>query len=113
LDIVQVEILELQPILEQHPADEPTGGDGEAALVEGHERHHEPLGGAAQTRRRRPPLDGGGERRKLACLDETEELLTRNIGARPVRHRSSGVLGGLEAQEAVALRMWKNSESRG
>jgi hypothetical protein len=40
LDIVQVEILELQPILEQHPADEPTGGDGEAALVEGHERHH-------------------------------------------------------------------------
>jgi hypothetical protein len=47
-------VLELQPILEQHPADESTGRDGEAALVEGHERHHEPLGGAARTRRRGP-----------------------------------------------------------
>jgi hypothetical protein len=34
--------------------DEPTGGDGEAALVEGQERHHEPLGGATWTRRRGP-----------------------------------------------------------
>jgi hypothetical protein len=37
LDAVRVEVLELQPILKQHPADESTGGDGEAALVEGHE----------------------------------------------------------------------------
>jgi hypothetical protein len=37
LDDVWVEVLELHPILEQHPADEPTGGDGKAALVEGHE----------------------------------------------------------------------------
>jgi hypothetical protein len=37
LDAVRVEVLELKPILEQHPADEPTGGDGEAALMEGHE----------------------------------------------------------------------------
>jgi hypothetical protein len=37
LDVVRVEVLELQPILKQHPADESTGGDGEAALVEGHE----------------------------------------------------------------------------
>jgi hypothetical protein len=36
-DAVRVEVLELKPILEQHPADEPTGGDGEAALMEGHE----------------------------------------------------------------------------
>jgi hypothetical protein len=35
-----------------------------------------------------------------------------NVGACPVRHRGSGVSGGLEAQEAVALRMWKNSKSR-
>jgi hypothetical protein len=35
----------LEPILEQHPADEPSGRDGEAALMEGHEEHHEPLGG--------------------------------------------------------------------
>jgi hypothetical protein len=40
----------LKPVPEQHPADEPPGGDGDAALVEGHERHHEPLGGAARTR---------------------------------------------------------------
>jgi hypothetical protein len=44
LDVVQVEVLELEPILEQHPTDEPSGGDRKAALVEGHERHHEPLG---------------------------------------------------------------------
>jgi hypothetical protein len=30
----------LQPVREQHPADEPAGGDGEAALVADHERHH-------------------------------------------------------------------------
>jgi hypothetical protein len=30
-------MLELQPVREQHPADEPSGGDGESALVEGHE----------------------------------------------------------------------------
>jgi hypothetical protein len=37
LDVVRVEMLELQPILEQHPTDKPTGRDGEVALVEGHE----------------------------------------------------------------------------
>jgi hypothetical protein len=57
------------------------------------------------------PLDGGGERRKLARLDETEELLAGNVGACPVRHHDGGVSGGLEAQEAVALRMRKSSES--
>jgi hypothetical protein len=30
-------VLELQPVRKQHSSDEPTGGDGEAALVEGHE----------------------------------------------------------------------------
>jgi hypothetical protein len=59
------------------------------------------------------PLDGGGERRKLACLNKTEKLLAGNVGACPVRHRDSGVPGGLEVQEAVALRVQKNSESRG
>jgi hypothetical protein len=37
LDAVRVEVLELQPVCEQHPSDEPAGRDGEAALVEGHE----------------------------------------------------------------------------
>jgi hypothetical protein len=59
------------------------------------------------------PLDGGGERRKLSRLDKTEELLAGNVGARPVPHRSSGVLGGLEAQGMVALGMRKNSKRRG
>jgi hypothetical protein len=57
------------------------------------------------------PLDGGGERRKLDRLDETEELLARNVGACPVRHRGSKVPRGLEA-EVLALWMLKNSESR-
>jgi hypothetical protein len=37
LDVVRVEVLELQPVREQHSSDESAGGDGEAALVEGHE----------------------------------------------------------------------------
>jgi hypothetical protein len=48
----------------------------------------------------------------LARLDKTEELLTGNIGAHPVRHRSK-VLGGLEAQAAALLRTWKISKRRG
>jgi hypothetical protein len=54
LDVVRVEVLELQPIREQHPSDQPAGGDGEAALVEGHERHHISLGGVAWIRRQKP-----------------------------------------------------------
>jgi hypothetical protein len=49
------------------------------------------------------PLVGGGEWRKMARLNETEELLTGNIGACLVRHRGSGVSGRLEAQEVAAL----------
>jgi hypothetical protein len=37
LDAVRVEVLELQPVREQHSSDESASGDGEAALVEGHE----------------------------------------------------------------------------
>jgi hypothetical protein len=58
-------------------------------------------------------LDGVGEWRKLTRLDKTEELLTRDIGAHPIRHDDSEVLGGLEAQAAALLRMRKNSERRG
>jgi hypothetical protein len=47
------------------------------------------------------------------ALDKTEELLAGNIGAHPVRHRGGKVLGGLEAQAAVVLRVRKSSERRG
>jgi hypothetical protein len=57
------------------------------------------------------PLHDGGEWRELACLNETKQLLTRHIGARPVRHRGDRVLSGLEAQE-VAQRMWKSTGSK-
>jgi hypothetical protein len=43
------------------------------------------------------PLDDVSEGRKLARLDQTEELLVGNIGARLVRHHNSEVSGGLEA----------------
>jgi hypothetical protein len=49
----------------------------------------------------------------LARLDKTEELLAGNIGAHPVRHRGSKVLGGLEAQAVALLQMRKISKRRG
>jgi hypothetical protein len=64
LDAVRVEVLELQPVREQHFSDEPVGGDGKATLVEGHERHHVPPGRAWHGFvGRNDPLDGLGEGR--------------------------------------------------
>jgi hypothetical protein len=74
-DVVQVEVLQLNPVLEEDSADEPPGGDGKAALVESHKRHHKSFGGRQELVARHPPLHGGGEWRKLACLNKTEELL--------------------------------------
>jgi hypothetical protein len=59
-----------------------------------------------------PPLDDDSERRKLSCFDKAEELLAGNVGVRPVRHRGSEVLGGLEAQAVAARWMLRNSERR-
>jgi hypothetical protein len=88
------------------------GGDGEAALVEGHERDHEPLGSVRHGLvAGHLSLHDGGEWRELACLDETKQLLAGHIGARPVRHRGGGVSSGLKAQEVAALRMWKSMGS--
>jgi hypothetical protein len=81
-------------------------------LVEGHERHHEPLGARHGLVTWNIPLDGGGEWRKLARLNETEELFAGDVGACPVRHHGRRVLDGLETQEAVVLWMRENSESR-
>jgi hypothetical protein len=107
------EVLELQPVREQHPANEPAGGDGEAALVEGHERYHIPRGRARHGLiGENDPLDGIGEGRKLAHLDQMEELLVGDIGARPVGHHDSEVLGELEAHTTAVLRMRKNSERK-
>jgi hypothetical protein len=81
--------------------------------MEGHERHPKSLRGKGARHglvAGNLPLHNGCERRKLARLDETEELLAGNVGACPVRHRGGGVSGGLGAQEAVALRMRKSSE---
>jgi hypothetical protein len=82
--------------------------------MEGHERHHIPLGRARhELVAGNPPLDGVGEWRKLARLDKTEELLAGDIGARPVRHHDSKVLDGPEAQAVALLRTQKISEHRG
>jgi hypothetical protein len=114
LDVVRVEVLKLQPVHEQHPADKPAGGDGEAALVEGHERHHVPVGRAWHGLVGRDnPLDGLGGGRQLACLNETKELLAGDIGARPARHHTGEVSGELGTQAAAAMWMRKNSELKG
>jgi hypothetical protein len=76
LDVVRVEVLQLKPILEEDSLDESPGGDGEAALVESHERHHEPLRGARHGFiTGNPPLHSGGEQRKLARLVERRSYL--------------------------------------
>jgi hypothetical protein len=59
------------------------------------------------------PLNDVGEGRKPARLDQTEELLAGDVGARPVRHHDGEVLGELEAQAATVLWMWKNLECKG
>jgi hypothetical protein len=59
------------------------------------------------------PLNGIGEGRKLARLDETEELLARDVGACPVQHHGGEVLDELEAQAAAVLWMRKNSGLQG
>jgi hypothetical protein len=113
LDVVWVEMLQLEVVLEKDSTDEPPGRDGEAALMEGHERDHETLG------RARPglvvgnlPLHSGGDCRELARFNETKQLLAGHIGPRPVQHRGSGVSGGLEAQEVAVLRMRKSATRR-
>jgi hypothetical protein len=81
LDVVRVEVLQLVAVLEEDSMDESPGGDGEAALVEGHERDHESFGRAWH---RLVPghlsLHGCGEWRELARLDETKQLLAGHIG---------------------------------
>jgi hypothetical protein len=105
-------MLQLEPVLEENSANEPPGGDGEAALVEGHERDHKPLGRARHGLvAGHPPFHGGGEWMKLARLDEMKQPLAGHIGARPVRHRGGGISGGLEEQEVVALRMRRSMGS--
>jgi hypothetical protein len=107
-------VLKLQPVREQHPADKPTGANGEAALVEVHERHHVPTGRAWHGLiSEDDPLDGLGERRQLARVNETKELLAGNVGARPVRHHDDEVSGEPETQAVAVMWMRKNSELKG
>jgi hypothetical protein len=111
LDVVQVEVLQLEALLEEDSTDESFGGDGEAALVEGHERDHESL-----VRARHGlipghlPIHGGSEWRELARLDEMKQLLAGHVGPRLVRHHNGGVSGGLVVQEVVVLWLQKSAE---
>jgi hypothetical protein len=58
------------------------------------------------------PLHGDGVWRKLSGLDKAEQLLTRHVGSRPVRHGSGGVSGDLVAQAVAALQMRKSEGSK-
>jgi hypothetical protein len=89
-------MLELQLVREQHSSDESAGGDGEAALVEGHERHHVPPGRAWHGLiGGDDPLNSLGEGWQLARLNETKELLAGDSGAHPARHHASEASGEL------------------
>jgi hypothetical protein len=70
-----------------------------------------PLGARNELVAGNPPLHSGGERRKLAHLDEMQQLLAGHIGACPVRHHGGKGSGGLKAQEVVALRMRRSTGS--
>jgi hypothetical protein len=89
LDAVRVKVLELQPVRKQHPADEPAGGDRDAAFVEGHERHHIPLGGrgtdsSPRTLHSTATVRGGScpaSTRRRSCSWETLERVQFDIAA--------------------------------
>jgi hypothetical protein len=49
----------------------------------------------------------------MARLNETNELLAGDVGARPVRHCDDEALGELEVRATTALWMRKNSELKG
>jgi hypothetical protein len=66
-------MLQLEVVLEEDSPDESPGGDGEAALVEGHERDHEPLWRVRHGLiAGHLPLHADGEWRELVRLDETK-----------------------------------------
>jgi hypothetical protein len=89
LDVVRVEVLELQPVCEQHSSDE------SAALVEGHERHHIPPGrrgtdSSAGTIHSTASVRGGSwpaSMRRRSCKRETVERTQLDIT--PVKPRAS------------------------
>jgi hypothetical protein len=81
-------------------------GNKEAALVEGHERHHIPRGRARHGLvGGNDPLDGVGEGRKLARLHQAKELLVGDVRAHPVRHHGGEVSGELETR--VVATLWR------
>jgi hypothetical protein len=87
LNAVRVEVLELKPILEQHPADESPSKDGETALVEGHEQHHESLWGrdidsSPRTFHFTAAVNGGSwpsSMRRRSCSRDTFECVPFDI----------------------------------
>jgi hypothetical protein len=82
-------VLQLKPVLEEDAADEPPSGDGEAALVEHHERHHEPLRGRGTdsspgTFHSTTAVSGGSwaaSTRRRSCSRDTLEHVRFNIAA--------------------------------
>jgi hypothetical protein len=71
LDVVRIEVLQLEPVLEEHRPDELPGGDGEAALVEGYELDDVPREQAQHGLLSwHLPLNGVGERRELSGLEK-------------------------------------------
>jgi hypothetical protein len=114
LDVVRVEVLELQPVREQHPTDEPDGGHGEAALVEDHERYHIPTGRAWHRLvggydPSKASVRGGSwpaSTRRRSCSRETLECVQFDIA-------TAKSWGELEVQAATTLWMRKNSELKG
>jgi hypothetical protein len=83
LDAVRVEALEVQFVLEQLPRiNRPAGTEKPRSWKAMNDTTY-PLGGHGPVAGN-PPFNGGGEQRKLSCFDKAEEMLTGNVGARPV-----------------------------
>jgi hypothetical protein len=82
--------------------------------VEGHKRHHVPIGRAWHGLASRDnPLNGLGEGRQLARLNEMKELLAGDVRARLVRHLANKVLDRLQVRAATVLWTRKSSEHIG
>jgi hypothetical protein len=113
LDVVRIEVLQLKTVLVEDPPDEPPDGDGEAALVESHERDDVPLGQAWHgLLPGHLSLHGGGEWRELSGIDKAVQHLEGHVGPRPFQHDGGKLSNELAVRAVTVLRVQGRKESK-